>query len=836
LTRKGCFFAVLAAAIIVSGAAIVPAATQDKPIAKPATAPASAQPAPKKPAAKKAAAKKQDAGKPDSKKDSAAKSSAKSAPKKDANKKDAKKDIAEAAKPAPAKAAAKKADVKKATARKSDTKKAAAKKDPARAADRGAVPLPKMRPADGVPIAVAAFPTPIGVPPSGVLSPDLRGSVPAAAPALASVNPQQQIPVVLAPAEAPSPDNLAAVKKAIDLARRGRGNEATAIANAVTDPVAAKLIEWMVLRSENGDFDFQRYAGFAAANPGWPNITQFRRKAEAALWQNGVNDTVVRRYFATTKPLTAKGKLALARAVIDQGDRATAQQLVRDVWRTDALTADMEKQVLDSFGPLLTGGDHKARMDRRLYAEDAAAALRAAQKLGPAQVAIVKAAEAVMDKSSRAKALLDAVPAEVRNDTVYLFNRAQWLRRNEKFEEAARTMLSAPVTPAAVQDPDEWWSERRLLARKLLDLGDAQTAFRIARDAAPPEKEGARVEQLFTAGWIAFRFLNDPAQAKPLFARCAQVAEHPASFSRAHYWQARTAEALGQNGEARSLYERAARASTTYYGQMAHARIGGAELRLPPPPAPHPQGTRLEVVRAMDMLYAIDERDLVASATADLADRAIDPAALAAVAALAERKGDARTLALLGRTAVGRGLPFEYYAYPIAGLPRVKPIGAQDVEPHVAYAIARQESGFNPRAISSAKAQGLMQVMPATAKLVAKKNGVAFDPKRLLEPVYNVQIGSAELGDVLDAYRGSYILAFVAYNAGRGRVREWIERFGDPRDPKVDPVDWVERIPFSETRNYVQRVMENMQVYRVRFGASQKLMIEADLRRGMAAN
>jgi soluble lytic murein transglycosylase len=509
---------------------------------------------------------------------------------------------------------------------------------------------------------------------------------------------------------------------------------------------------------------------------------------------------------------------------------------VRDTWRTDALTTDMEAQILDGFAPLLTGGDHKARMDRRIYADDTAAALRAAQKLGASQVAIVKAAEAVIDKSSKARALLDAVPAEVRNDTAYLFSRAQWLRRNDKIEDAAKAMMAAQTTPAAVQDPDEWWSERRLLARKLLDLGDPQTAFKIARDAALPEKEGGRVEQLFTAGWIAFRFLNNPAEAKPLFARCAQVAEHPASFSRAYYWQARTAEALGQNAEARGLYERAARASTTYYGQMAHARLGGAELRLPPPPAPHPQGARLEIVRAMEMLYAVDERDLVASAAADLADRAVDPAGLAAVAALAEQKGDARTLALLGRTAVGRGLPFEYYAYPIAGLPRVKPIGQQDVEPHVAYAIARQESGFNPRAISSAKAQGLMQVMPATAKLVAKKNGVAFDAKRLLEPVYNVQIGSAELGDVLDAYRGSYILAFVAYNAGRGRVREWIERFGDPRDPKVDPVDWVERIPFSETRNYVQRVMENMQVYRVRFGGSQKLMIEADIRRGMAAN
>ncbi len=829
MTRKACFFAVMAAASAMLVLAAVPAAAQDKPaqpaVKKPEPAKkADAKSDPKKPAAKKDANKKGT-----NKKDPAKKDSAKS----DVNKKDvAKKDSVK--KPAAKKDAAKKDATKKDSAKKPAAKLAA------KPADKPTIPMPRMRPANDL-SNPSAFPIPVGIAPSGVLMPPAAAApaamAPAAvAPALASVNPQQQLPAVMAPAEPPSADNLAAVKKAIDLARRGRGSEATAIANAVTDPVAAKLIEWMVLRSETGDFDFQRYAGFAAANPGWPNINQFRRKAEAALWQNGVNDTVVRRYFSTTKPLTAKGKLALARAVVDQGDRATAQQLVREVWRTDPLTSDMEQQILDSFGPLLSGGDHKARMDRRIYAEDTAAALRAAQKLGGAQVAIVKAAEAVIDKTSKAKALLDAVPAEARNDTAYLFVRAQWLRRNEKFDEAARAMMAAQTSPAAVHDADEWWTERRLLARKLLDLGDPQTAFRITRDAATPEKEGARVEQLFTAGWIALRFLNNPAEAKPLFARCVQVAEHPASLSRAYYWQARTAEALGQNGEARSHYERAARFSTTYYGQMAHARLGGAELRLPGPPPAHPAGARLEIVRAMDMLYAIDERDLVASAVADLADRAADPAQLAAVAALAERKGDARALALLGRTAVNRGLPFEYYAYPVAGLPRVKPIGQQDVEPHVAYAIARQESGFNPRAISSAKAQGLMQVMPATAKLVAKKNGITFDAKRLLEPVYNVQIGSAELGDVLDAYRGSYILAFVAYNAGRGRVREWIERFGDPRDPKVDPIDWVERIPFSETRNYVQRVMENMQVYRVRFGASHKLMIEADLRRGMAQN
>jgi soluble lytic murein transglycosylase len=628
--------------------------------------------------------------------------------------------------------------------------------------------------------------------------------------------------------------DLAAVKQAMDLVRKGKNSAASDVMRAVSDPVARKLIDWAVLRAEDDDFNFDRYDAFIAANPGWPSITQFRRKAEAALWQNAASDPQIRAYFSAQKPVSAKGKLAYARAALAQGDRELAQRLVRDAWRNDSFSADMEKRTLDAFGALLSGGDHKARMDRRLYAEDMDEATRAAQRLGASQVALAKARAAVVKKASNAKALLDAVPADARNDAVYILTMAQWLRRNDKIAEAGQWMLKAPTASAAILDPEEWWTERRLLARKLLDIGDPQTAFKVAASAAMPNKEHPRVEYLFTTGWIALRFLNDPATAMPYFARIAQAAEHPASLARSHYWQARTAEAAGRRDEARRHYERGSQYPTAYYGQLARAKLGAGEIRLPPPPAAH--GARLEIVRAIEILYAIDERDLIVSAVADLADKTTDIGALAMVAALTEKNQDPRAMVLLGRTAVGRGLPFEAYAYPIAGLPRYNPVGPQ-VEPHIAYAIARQESGFNPRAISSANALGLMQVTPAAGKYIAKKNGIAFDQKRLLnDPVYNVQMGAAELGDVIEAYRGSYILAFVAYNAGRGRVREWTERYGDPRDPKVDPVDWVERIPFSETRNYVQRVMENLQVYRVRFGGSTKVMIEADLRRGMAAN
>jgi soluble lytic murein transglycosylase len=191
---------------------------------------------------------------------------------------------------------------------------------------------------------------------------------------------------------------------------------------------------------------------------------------------------------------------------------------------------------------------------------------------------------------------------------------------------------------------------------------------------------------------------------------------------------------------------------------------------------------------------------------------------------------------LLGKAALGRGLPLEHYAFPAIGIPDYKPIGPA-IERAVVYAIARQESTFNPKTVSSARAMGLMQVTPEAGRYVAKKFGASFDEKRLLgDQTYNVQLGAAELGDLYVDYRGSHILTFAGYNAGRGRVKEWIAKYGDPRDSSVDAIDWVERIPFSETRNYVQRVLENLQVYRVRFGGSSKLLIEADLHRGATHN
>ena len=626
--------------------------------------------------------------------------------------------------------------------------------------------------------------------------------------------------------------DMQALGNVIELVRNRKPGDATQAEAAISDPLAQKLAEWIILRSEDNGASVERYAAFLAANPSWPSQTFLRRRIEAALWDDHRDDATVLKWFDGQSPLSAKGRFALAKALLARGDRASAERLVREAWRGDTMSGDTEETALDLFGSLLTAGDHKARMDWLLYGTEHEAALRAAKRLGGGQLALAKARIASSRKAANARALLEAVPRELHGDPGYMFSRIQLLRREEKFAEAAQLMLAAPKDPSRLYNVDEWWIERRLLSRKMLDVGERRTAYLIARDAALPARDIYKTEQEFTAGWIALRFLSDPATAAEHFARIGVGSANPTALARAGYWQGRAAEAMGRTQEARNAYAAAAEQSTSYYGQLARAKLGLPQIELEEAPTARGRGVeRLEVVRAVQLLYAIDEGELAIPILSDMGDNG-DPDVLVGLGELTSRYGDARGMLLLGKSALNRGLPFDFYAYPVNGIPPFRSIGPE-VEKSIIYAIARQESAFNPAVVSPANAYGLMQVTPDAGKDVCKKYGCSFDLGRLKnDPVYNAALGAAELASRIEDYRGSYILTFAAYNAGRGSVKKWIDRYGDPRDPGVDAVDWVELIPFSETRNYVQRIMENLQVYRARFGGGTRLQIEADLHRG----
>jgi soluble lytic murein transglycosylase len=639
-------------------------------------------------------------------------------------------------------------------------------------------------------------------------------------------------PAAVAATASTSQSDTEALENVIDLIRKHKPADATQAEAAISDPVAKKLAEWIILRSDDNGASVERYRAFIAANPSWPSQSFLRRRLEAALWDDHRDDATVWAWFENESPLSAKGRFSLARVMIARGDRANAERLVREAWRNDSMSEDTESTALDLFGALLTPGDHKARMDMMLYGSEQEAGLRAAKRIGAGQVTLAKARMAAYRKASNTGALLDAVPHELHGDPGYIFSKIQLLRREEKFAEAGQLMLSAPKDPGRLYNLDEWWIERRLLSRKMLDIGEHHTAYLIARDAALPARDIYKTEQEFTAGWIALRFLKDPAAAAQHFARIGVGSLNPTALARGGYWQGRAAEAAGRSQDARAAYTAAAEQSTSYYGQLARAKLGLPQIELNAAPAARGRAIeRLEIVRAVQLLYGLDEREIAIPIFGDLGENG-DPDALVGLGELASRNGDARGMLLLGKAALNRGLPFDFYAYPVNGIPPFKSIGP-DVEQSIIFAIARQESAFNPAVVSPAQAYGLMQVTPDAGKYVCKKYGASFDLGRLkTDPVYNAALGAAELGGLIEDYRGSYIMTFAAYNAGRGSVKKWIERYGDPRDPKVDAVDWVELIPFSETRNYVQRIMENLQVYRARFGGGTRLQIEADLHRG----
>jgi len=632
------------------------------------------------------------------------------------------------------------------------------------------------------------------------------------------------------PPAADLPPALAAVKQALDLIGHDKLADATAAEKSLADPVGQKLVEWALLRHADREIGFQRYDAFITANPDWPGIALFRRRAEARLWQGHPDAATVHRFFAH-EPASALGRLALARLLLREGEGARAEQEVRAVWRAAPLSSETETAVLGDFPNVVTRADHQARMDRRIGAKEFGAAMRAAKRLGDDQVAIVKACMAAEAKDGNGGKLLDAVPAEARDDLGYALCRIHWLLRNDTPGSNIRGRIVTPKPDVMLaaklalggsdddlrqQDTDEWWRERRAVARKLLDLGEAETAYQVVAKAAPPANVYYRAEAPFMAGWIALRFLHDPKAAFAHFAHIDDDQADPRILARAAYWRARAAEAAGDAAETRAQYQMASHYPTAYYGQLARLQLGLERTPLRTLPRPADASTS-EVVSAAAMLYTIGERDLAMHFVSEAARQSEDAAALAGLGKLTAQHHDAPATFVIGEKALARGMALDQFAFPDFGVPSYGALGAA-VDRSIVYSVVRTESAFDQRDRSSASAVGLMQVTPSAGRDTAKRLGLHYDWHRLVtDATYNTQMGAGELAALLKEYRGCYALVFAAYNAGRGRVQQWMAAHGDPRDPKVDQVDWVERIPFAETRNYVQRVLENLQVYRDRF-------------------
>jgi soluble lytic murein transglycosylase len=676
--------------------------------------------------------------------------------------------------------------------------------------------------------------TTAAIPTKAALSPTPDPDPPVAAPDAPALDPALLLPpptrFIESQASKPSPE-APLVRDIVDLYRRGDVGAADLAASTVQDPAIRAALEWAAIRLQPQTVGFKRISAFISANPDWPGRNSLRRRAEEALVSEKRDARTVLAFFSEKGPLTPHGKLAYAKALAASGRPAEAADVARELWRKDDLSAETEAKVLEAFPSLFTTADHRARVERAIFAEDWSDALRCAGRLGDDVVKLVKARIAVDREAGDAGKQLDGLSKALKADPSYLFARAQWLRRQDKPVEAAKLLAGMTRDPAVLVNPTEWWTERRVLARKLLDAGEQKLAYEVARDY-PLGDNAVTIEAEFHAGWIALRFLSDKESAARHFAAAAAVAVTPISVARAAYWQGRAAEAAGQ--DASGFYGRAAEQPTTYYGQLARAKLGMAQLPVRRVLAPaSPPLERLPAGRAIRLLTEAGARELAAPLYRELAETLTSEGDLDALAQIAAEKGDVRALLTVGKTAVQRGFPMDNHAFPLIGVPVFEMPEQAGIDRSFVYAIARQESAFDPRAVSSAGAKGLMQLMPATARVTASRAGMDWDPDRLLsDAAYNARIGATHLRDLVQDWKGSYILSIASYNAGPGNVKKWIEAYGDPRSSAVDPIDWVERIPFTETRNYVQRVMENLQVYRSRLGEQSTLLIDTDLRRG----
>ena len=559
---------------------------------------------------------------------------------------------------------------------------------------------------------------------------------------------------------------------------------------------------------------------------GWPGLAALRTHSERALARENPPTADVLAAFGTTRPETAEGAIVLSRALVATGNPARATEILQSFWRKETLSPDLESQILGEFGTLLTAADHKARMDMLLYRDRTEQAQRFGD-LGKAQ-SLYRAWAAVLGKSKTAGDLIKAVDARWHQDPAYTYLRIRNLRNKEEYRAAAKLFDAMPEEPARLVNPGAWWNEQRIVSRGLADLGDYRDAYRVAAHHGADDPADI-VEAEFHAGWYALRDLGEAKTAARHFRRILQASDRPLSVSRAWYWLGRAAE-KGGPGEAKDYFAKAANFPGTFYGQLAGARLGRKTLNVAYPTPTAEERARFhqrEAVQAIARLQAAGHGWRGDSLYRALAGDLMSPGELALLAAQAEKEGNHQLSLQIGKIAFGRGIDVAALAFPIGVIPDGANISGSGKA--LAYAIARQESAFNPAAVSPANARGLLQLMPGTAEGVAKRYGLAYSKERLTtDAAYNATLGAHYLGEQISDFGGSYVLTFIAYNAGPRRVPQWIARYGDPRGKPIDEVvDWVERIPFSETRGYVQRVMENYQVYKTRLG--QKADIVHDL-------
>ncbi len=616
-------------------------------------------------------------------------------------------------------------------------------------------------------------------------------------------------------------------RRALALLDAGHPEQAVLFAERGHDEILNKILLGASMAQPGNTISFNEMARFVDQEPDWPNLKGILAIAEQKLPASATPQQIIE-WFKVHPPVSLVGFYRYVDALNATGNSQDAESQVHERWIKGDFTSEELTAFYARFSVWLDRDAVWARLDRLLWRHDGIHARELYPYADGGMKAVAAARLALAEQNSKAEALLSAVPRAWENDPGLLFERLHWRRKNDLDDEAI-DILRHP--PANLVHPEEWWNERQIMIHRVMQNHNYNLAYDLAIHHGQTEPKPL-VQAEFLAGWIALRFLNDPERATEHFQKILDASSTPVSRARGDYWMGRAAEAEENRDLAAQYYSDAAVFNMTYYGQLAAARISANPVARATPEPAIPAQLRAqfydrELVRATERLSQYNEKDRARSffhAAMEAATQRVDFALLTELAYRIDRPDLAIETA---KTANQKNMLIAAGGYPL--LDQRMP---QPPESALTHALIRQESMFNPEAESAVGARGLMQLMPATAKGVARKLGVRFKPQMLGNPDYNLKLGARFIQDQIDGFDGSYILAIAGYNAGPTRVREWMAQIGDPRRADVDPVDWIESIPVVETRNYVQRVIENLQIYRARLNGGQApLQIQKDLRR-----
>jgi len=669
----------------------------------------------------------------------------------------------------------------------------------------------------------------------------------------------------------------AALAAAFERAERGQLRAARAAmpdlaeATPETTTLLRALLDWTGYLN-GADTSFAELRQFYEKHPGWPRSATLRRRIEDAMTSRTRDENVLD-WFDREPPVTARGRLRYAEALFAAGRTTEAAAWLREGWRRARLLRSDERRILRRYGEHLTQADHVARVDYLLWRRARSDAYRLLSHLPEDWKALAAARIALIGFAWDVDRKIAAVPAHLKDNAGLVYDRAYWRRVKGKHESARELLLTAPVDGEEILRPERWWRERHYQARRALRRGEVKQAYQLAaehamldghRDAletalddegssagnAPADEYGVAIPEVDTpdlprntraqiaeaewlAGWIALRFLGRPVEAMQHFETVFAMVNFPVSLARGAYWAGRAAEAMRDPALAERWYREAAKHRTAYYGQLALDRLGGdmASVKAVSVKADSSVRARFErrpLVRGARLLARIGADDPLRDIVRHLTQQAASPAEAALAAELGQELDRPDVGVIAAKLAVRDGTLLIDQGYPVIETPE-----SLHGTRSLVHAIARQESLFDPQARSHVGALGLMQLMPATANRVARQLHFPYSKQRLLsDPTYNLTLGSHYFETLLRRYDGSPMLALAAYNAGPGNVARWLRDYGDPRGVAADPVDWVELIPYNETRNYVQRVLEAASIYDLRFEVASQPSLSGYLQRG----